>query len=847
VIGPSPKLDDRTFDQLMEEALRRVAATAPGWTDFSPGDPGTTLMEVFAYLTETMLYRLNRLPEKVYVAFLNLLGVRLAPPSAATVKLEFRLPKPVAEAVRIPRGARVTTGRSGGEPPLFVTQEVATIPPGETRIEAMAINAELIEGEAAGLGTGAPGQSVTVQRPPIIASTGDELDLVIAVEAEANELGGQAPAIDFEGRPYRIWREVDSFASPRDDPHVYIADRATGTIVFAPALRLPSSGGGAGDPAALAATPASGRRIRVWYRRGGGPEGNVAAGTLTVLKDPSPGLDVTNPSPASGGRAAETLQNALVRAPHRLHTLERAVTADDYEAIARATSRSVVRAKAFARASMWTHAAPGTVEILLVPDVPEAMDGAGTSAARLAELESEEVRGLIQRQLDERKPLGTACVAGWARVKPVKVAMRVVARREEDTAALGHRLLERMRGAISPVPTRFNPEGWEFGEALRASTIYDIALGEPGVRWVDRVQLIVEDVPAGLISSLAADFLQPRTWYAGYGGAVFRTLNDGESWEKVAGFADEDVARILPHPARPGIVAAVTSRSGQKGSRIHFSDDCGEHWLPDPPATAFEIEDAAWTLRAGRPVLLLATDAGFFELPYGSVGPVEVLVDGKSAGRAAYAVTATPDGRIAVALQSLGGVFLSPNGESGSFELIGLTGEDVRVLDVQVDGPRTFIWAGTASAGGDDPGKGASRWEIRGDEAPPEGWRPFANGWGAGSCRAFAFDGAEVYAASHRGGVLRLSGENWIPSDVRCGLPLRDPGRFHPVDALATRPRLLMAGGPEGVFLTTDSGRSYRPVSRTTFEDRVTLPPTWLFTSGDHEIDVVSEDEVERD
>ena len=92
-----PDLDDRTFTQLVDEARRRIEATCPTWTDLSPHDPGMTLVEVFAHLTEVMLYRLNRLPDKAYVAFLNLLGVQRLAPVAASAVLEFR------------RSARATT------------------------------------------------------------------------------------------------------------------------------------------------------------------------------------------------------------------------------------------------------------------------------------------------------------------------------------------------------------------------------------------------------------------------------------------------------------------------------------------------------------------------------------------------------------------------------------------------------------------------------------------------------------------------------------------------------------------------------------------------------------------
>jgi len=110
----SPNLDDRTFDQLVEAACRRVSNSCPDWTDLSPSDPGRTLIEIFAYLTDIMLYRLNRLPDKAYVEFLRLIGVRLKPPAAASVRLKFSVVRPTSHQIRIPRGTRVTTERSDG-------------------------------------------------------------------------------------------------------------------------------------------------------------------------------------------------------------------------------------------------------------------------------------------------------------------------------------------------------------------------------------------------------------------------------------------------------------------------------------------------------------------------------------------------------------------------------------------------------------------------------------------------------------------------------------------------------------------------------------------------------------
>ena len=86
---PVPNLDDRTFVDLVLEARDRARNACPAWTDMSVNDPGMALIEVFAHLTEVMIYRLNRLPEKSYLTFLNLIGLSRRPPSAAWVELTF--------------------------------------------------------------------------------------------------------------------------------------------------------------------------------------------------------------------------------------------------------------------------------------------------------------------------------------------------------------------------------------------------------------------------------------------------------------------------------------------------------------------------------------------------------------------------------------------------------------------------------------------------------------------------------------------------------------------------------------------------------------------------------------
>lgn len=105
---PSPKLDDREYQDIVDEALSLIPRYAPEWTNHNPSDPGITLLELAAWMTDLILYRLNRVPEKNYVAFLNLLGIKLKPPRASQALIEFTL---VENATRqkIARGTQLTT------------------------------------------------------------------------------------------------------------------------------------------------------------------------------------------------------------------------------------------------------------------------------------------------------------------------------------------------------------------------------------------------------------------------------------------------------------------------------------------------------------------------------------------------------------------------------------------------------------------------------------------------------------------------------------------------------------------------------------------------------------------
>jgi hypothetical protein len=123
-----PDLDDRTWRELADEARALIPHYAPQWTDHNPADIGMTLVELFAYLVESLIYRLNRVPEKNYLAFLDLLGIKRDPPQPAKAYLTFWAAP--AAPVNVPIGTQAQTqSQNGDEPIVFETDSAVRVLP----------------------------------------------------------------------------------------------------------------------------------------------------------------------------------------------------------------------------------------------------------------------------------------------------------------------------------------------------------------------------------------------------------------------------------------------------------------------------------------------------------------------------------------------------------------------------------------------------------------------------------------------------------------------------------------------------------------------------------------------
>ena len=132
-----------------------------------------------------------------------------------------------------------------------------------------------------------------------------------------------------------------------------------------------------------------------------------------------------------------------------------------------------------------------------------------------------------------------------------------------------------------------------------------------------------------------------------------------------------------------------------------------------------------------------------------------------------------------------------------------------------------------------------------GTQLDAQGWQPAGQSWRGGSCRDIAFIGETVLAATERAGVAvanpRQEGGAWRTPTRDCGLPLRESGAFQPLSCTRRgrrrRPPLALAGGPHGVFRSTD-GRAWTPAAPAEFTDEVSLPAQLAVRPEQHSVTV---------
>jgi predicted phage baseplate assembly protein len=343
------------------------------------------------------------------------------------------------------------------------------------RVESMggvvpASHAFRVPVEVLGASDGTPGQRFTLRTQPVL-----------------NRKTGETLEVENAHGEFEPWLEVPDFGSSgEDDPH-YTLDDVSGTLELGPRIRSPR-----GVDAQHGRVPLAGSTLRFSsYRSGGGLTGNVGARTLTVLKSSNPYIEsVINFAPALGGTDAEDLEHARWRSPQVLRARDRAVTAEDFEALARAASPAVARARCLVIVDPREPTrGPGAVHLLLVPAV---MQSDSPLPPELLDLPPR-VRREVGTYLDERRLLTCELILGSPRYTWVAVSARVRARQSADRIRVKREAAESLYRYVHPVIGGPDGEGWPFGRELFAGELYSQLQQIPGVDVVEQVVLHIVD------------------------------------------------------------------------------------------------------------------------------------------------------------------------------------------------------------------------------------------------------------------------------------------------------------------------------------------------------------------
>ncbi|WP_030792211.1 putative baseplate assembly protein [Streptomyces sp. NRRL S-920] len=346
---------------------------------------------------------------------------------------------------------------------------------GTTRVA----HADVVRDEPLGDSTGVPGQRVRLAQAPVVA---DRPPLLL----EVSETSGN---FDEDGVGWQEWQVVDHFAASGPDDRHLTLDAATGEIAFGPAVREPD-----GSLRQFGAVPAKGAAIRATrYRTGGGRAGNVARGAIQVLRSSIPYVSrVENREAARGGVDGETVQEAKVRAPIALRAQERAVTARDYEELARRAAPETARIHCLAAEA--ADAGENAVRVLVVP---QAVPDRGGRLRFEQLVPGDELLSRVTHFLDDRRPIGTRLAVGPPFYQGVTVVATLHSFRAAEAERVRADALDALYAYLDPLTGGAHGAGWPFGRPLRAGEIFAALQRVPGVELVDEVLLHPADPLTG--------------------------------------------------------------------------------------------------------------------------------------------------------------------------------------------------------------------------------------------------------------------------------------------------------------------------------------------------------------
>lgn len=305
-------------------------------------------------------------------------------------------------------------------------------------------------------------------------------------EDELHRLGRTGTEVevirDSEGEIMRVWvryAEVAHFLHSGPDDRHYRIDRATGKLYF-------------GDGLAGRKPPRDiGDAVRVTYASGGGARGNVPAGAIVSMLETVAFVEgVTNRWPASGGCDAGTVEEAIVRGPKRFAHLGRAVTAEDFEWLAREAHPNVARVKCLPNVNAKLEEQPGAVTVVVLP-----RSGVGDGA------HFQEMKRDIEARLLKQAAAHIAFPGNIQVIEPARIEIGIVAnvwvRSLEDIVPVEKEILRKLEMFLDPITGNADGRGWSIGQHVHPSMFFALLKSVGPVVHIPRLSIDVVKVEHG--------------------------------------------------------------------------------------------------------------------------------------------------------------------------------------------------------------------------------------------------------------------------------------------------------------------------------------------------------------
>jgi predicted phage baseplate assembly protein len=338
-----------------------------------------------------------------------------------------------------------------------------------------------IEREPVGVSDGNPGQTFFHQRAPVLegellevqewTGRGEYWQTFVQGVPETDLRFERDPSTGDVTAVWARWQERPYlYSSGAIDRH-YTLERARGRVSF-----------GDGRQGMI---PPAGSRIAVSYHSGGGLAGNVPAGTITELRTGTPFVaGATNPAPASGGAATESDESVRRRGPQRLRHRDRAVSATDFEWLAREASPEVARARCLSITGPDGHAQRGWVTVVVVPFSLDARPAL-----------TPELRRLVREHLSQRAP---AALARRVRIigpqyASIGVQAEIAPLQPGEAAAVEASVRDALNQFLHPLTGGPDGQGWNFGQTVYLSQIARVIEGAEGVDYASLIRLTVNE------------------------------------------------------------------------------------------------------------------------------------------------------------------------------------------------------------------------------------------------------------------------------------------------------------------------------------------------------------------